>query len=168
MSPVSNKLFRQIVDLIGAIPCSRCCGLLALACLLTSGCGEPLRPDFEVVEGLHPVTGELRFRDEIAPEATLRLHPIGGASAGPAITAVADAEGKFQVFTFQPEGKMLGAPAGQYKVTVSWLGVTQDLTEDERDELNELVAVKYQKPQTTPLTIEVAAGENQVGVIAVD
>ncbi len=168
MSPVSNTLLSPIVDLIGVIRCSRSWRLFAVACLLTSGCGEPLRPDFEVVEGLHPVTGEIRFRDEVAPEATLRLHPIGGASAGPAITAVADAEGKFQVFTFQPEGKMLGAPAGQYKVTVSWVGVTQGFTQEKLDALKELVAVKYQKPQTTPLTIEVVAGENEVGVIAVD
>jgi hypothetical protein len=146
----------------------RGCSFLAVACILLVGCGEPLRPDFEVAEGLHPVTGEVRFRDEIAPEATLRLHPSGGASGGPAITAVADAEGKFQVFTFQPEGKMLGAPAGQYKVTVSWVGVTQGFTQEKLDSLKELVAAKYQKPQTTPLTIEVVAGENQVGVIAVD
>lgn len=168
MSPVSNTLFSPIVDLIVAIPCSRSCSLLAMACLLITGCGEPLPPDFEVAEGFHPITGEVRFRDEIAPEASLRLHPIDGASAGPAITAVADAEGKFQVFTIQPEGKMLGAPAGQYKVTVSWVGVTQGFTQEKLDSLKELVAVKYQKPQTTPLTIEVVAGENEVGVIAVD
>lgn len=168
MSLVSNTLFRPIVDLIGVIPCSRYCSLLALACLLITGCAEPLPPDFEIAEGFHPITGEVRFRDEIAPEASLQLHPIDGASAGTAITAVADAQGKFQVFTIKPEGKMLGAPAGEYKVTVSWVGATEGFTQEKLDALKELVAVKYQKPQTTPLKIEVVAGENQVGVIAVD
>jgi len=139
-----------------------------VACILIAGCGEPLPPDFEVAEGLYPVSGEVKVRGEIAPEASLRLHPATGAASGPAITAVSDVEGKFQVFTYQPEGKKLGAPAGQYKVTLSWRGVTEGLTQEKLDELKELVPVKFQKPQTTPLTIEVVAGENQVGVIAVD
>lgn len=146
----------------------RSCSFLAVACILIAGCGEPLPPDFEVAEGLHPVAGEVKVRGEIAPEASLRLHPATGPASGPAITAVSDAEGKFQVFTYQPEGKKLGAPAGQYKVTLSWRGVTEGLTQEKLDELKELVPVKFQKPQTTPLTIEVVAGENQVGVIAVD
>lgn len=144
------------------------CSFLAMACILIAGCGEPLPPEFEVAEGFHPVSGEVKFRGEIAPEASLRLHPAAGAASGPAIMAVTDAEGKFQVFTYAPEGKKLGAPTGQYKVTVSWQGVTQGLTQEKLDALKELMPVKYQKPQTTPVTIEVVAGENQVGVIAVD
>lgn len=168
MSSVCKVSISQVVDLVATIPCSHGCSLLAMTCLLMAGCGEPLPPDFVVAEGLYPVAGEIRFRDKIAPEATLRLHSAAGPGAGPVISAVADAEGKFQVFTFQPDGKVLGAPAGQYKATVSWVGVTEGLTEEKRDELKELVAVKYHKPQTTPLKIEVVAGENQVGVIAVD
>lgn len=142
--------------------------LLALTLLLIAGCSEPLPSDFEVIEGQYPVTGEVRFRGEIAPEATLRFHPVATANAGPTVTAVADSEGKFQVFTFGTDGKTLGAPIGQYKVTVSWQGVTQGLTEEKQEELKELVARKYHTPQTTPLTVEVVAGENQLDAIAVD
>jgi len=167
MSLVLRAWFTQVVDLV-ASSYFRACGLLAAACLVMAGCGEVLPPDFQVSEGLHPVSGEVKFRGEIAPEASLRLHPVVAASSGSVVSAVADSEGKFQVFTFQPEGKLLGAPAGTYKVTVSWLGVTEGLTQEKRDELKELVAMKYQKLQTTPLTIEVVAGENQAGVIAID
>lgn len=142
--------------------------LLAMSCLLTVGCGEPLPPDFAVADDLFPVTGEVKFKGEIAPEATLQFHPVGGPQAGPAVTAVADSDGKFQVFTFRPEGKMLGAPAGQYKVTASWLGATAGLTQEKIDELKELVPPKFHRPQTTPLMIEVKSGENQVGVLAID
>jgi len=146
----------------------RVLGFFAAVCLLMVGCGDPLPPDFQVAEGLYPVAGELRFRGEIAPEATLRLHPVAAGSSGPVVTAVADSEGKFQVFTFRSEGKLLGATAGQYKVTVSWQGITEGLTQDKRDQLKELVPVKYLKPQTTPLMIEVVSGDNQIGVLAVD
>jgi len=141
---------------------------IVLGCLLVVGCGEPLPPDFAVADDLFPVTGEVKFKGEFAPEATLQFHPVGGLPTAPAVTAVADTEGKFQVFTFRPEGKMLGAPVGQYKVTASWLGATVGLTQEKIDELKERVPAKYQKPQTTPLMIEVASGENQVGVMAID
>jgi hypothetical protein len=142
--------------------------LLALGCLCIAGCGEPLPPDFAVADDLFPVTGEVKFKGEIAPEATLQLHPIAGPPGSPAVTAVVNADGKFQVFTFRPEGKMLGAPAGQYKVTASWLGSTAGLTQEKIEELKELVPPKFHRPQTTPLTIEVKSEANEVGVLAID
>ncbi|TVP96393.1 MAG: hypothetical protein EA381_17300 [Planctomycetaceae bacterium] len=144
--------------------------LLAMFPLVTlfAGCGEPGRANFEIFEGLHPVKGELRFKGEPIPEASLRLHPMPLGSDGPIVSAVVDSDGTFEVYTFRPEGKGLGAPAGEYRATVSWFGPTAGMTEDQRDELKELLPAKYGRAQTSPVNIQVAVGENEVGTISLD
>ena len=136
--------------------------------VLSIGCGEPGMPDYEVYDDLHPVMGELRFQGEPIPEASIRLHPMPLGTKGPAVSAVADEEGAFQVYTFRPEGKGLGAPAGDYRATISWFGPTAGLTEEQRDALKELLPAKYGQPQSSPVNIQVSAGENQVGTIDLD
>lgn len=136
--------------------------------VLVAGCGEPLKADFEVFDDLHPVTGKVRFKGEPIPEASIRLHPMPLGSGGPVISAVVDQEGAFQVYTFRPEGKGLGAPAGEYRATISWFGPTAGLREEQKDELKELLPAKYGRPQTSPVIIQVAAGENEVSTISLD
>jgi hypothetical protein len=136
--------------------------------LLFAGCGEPLKADFTVFDDLHPVKGELRFKGEPVPEASIRLHPMPLGSDGPIVSAVVDSEGTFEVYTFRPEGKGLGAPAGEYRATVSWFGPTVGLREEQKDELKELLPAKYGRPQTSPVNIQVTVGENEVGTISLD
>ena len=143
---------------------------LLLLGAIFSGCDSSGPSDWTQFEDLHPVQGKVLFRGEPIPDATIRFHPHGQASGSneAATSAVVDEEGNFEVFTFRREGKGRGAAEGQYRVTVSWSGPLQGLTKDQEDELKERLPVKYTKPQTTPIEVDVVAGENRIDVMSIE
>jgi hypothetical protein len=141
-----------------------------LALAVTAGCGPSLPPDYTEFEDLHPVTGQVLFRGQPIPDATIRLHPVTPASAGsPAavMSSVVNEDGGFEVFTFRAEGKGKGAPVGEYLLTVSWSGPRQGLTNEQQDQLTEKLPAKYTRPQTSQLSLKVMPGENRVDAISI-
>lgn len=144
-----------------------CLGLCGLA-----GCGgrvhvEPLTE----YEDLHPVSGQITFNGEPIQDATIQLHPVTPKTDGSLVhapSAVVREDGTFEVFTFRPDGRGRGVPLGEYRISVSWRGSLQGLSESSIDELDERLPAKYTKPQTSGLTVTVTDGENSIPPIALN
>ena len=140
------------------------CGLI----LFIAGCGGAKKPDG--MPALHKTT--LTFTQGGTPlaEATVALVPLEGAMTWPA-GGVTDNNGVLRVKT---QGQFEGAPAGNYKITVSKTeteGTAE--TGESSDEANVrpvavssnvksyyLVDKKYRNAKDSDLTLEVKAGTN--------
>src|SRR5215510_11929597 len=86
------------------------CGLACLACLLASSCGSG-GPQ------LHPVRGQVFFREKPAEDAHIVFHPVGGKDDAIRPSAIVGADGTFNLSSKNPDD---GAPAGDYVVAVVW------------------------------------------------
>jgi hypothetical protein len=127
-------------------------GLAATACLVgLLGCSEA-KPDRIAV---HPAAGTITFKGQPAHGASLTLHPKTAAESIPAPRANVEKDGSFKLSTFNGGD---GAPEGEYVVTVRWYKLVK--------EGSDLIAgpnvipPKYTNPQSSDLTVRIAAGEN--------
>jgi hypothetical protein len=137
------------------------CLLLSLVAGSSAGCGRQSIANHIEFEDLCPVRGRVTFQGDPIPDATVRLHPKGGAATHGGThppSGVTNDQGGFEIFTYRTEGKGRGAPAGEYEVSISWYGPLQGLTEDQKDELRELLPAKYTQPRTSGLRVTVQAG----------
>lgn len=126
---------------------------LALALALLAGCGDG-RPR------VYPVTGRLTVKGKPADGAVVRLYPAGGGPHMPA--GVVQPDGSFALTTFDPGD---GAPAGEYKVTVTWRPAKKSTMDpDGPDKL----AGKYADPAGSKLAATVALGPTDLPPIALD
>jgi hypothetical protein len=127
-------------------------GLTATACLVgLLGCSEA-QPDRVAV---HPAAGVFTFKGQPAHGASLTLHPKAAAEDVPAPRASVDKDGSFKLSTFNGGD---GAPEGDYVVTVRWYKLVKqgsDLIAGPN-----VIPRKYTDPQSSDLTIRIAAGEN--------
>lgn len=96
------------------------CGLLALAALMTSGCGGDGGYRFTV----YPASGKVTQKGKPVPKAIVRFHPKDPATTkvpdgqqGPpvSLTTETDEKGEFALSTYLADD---GVPAGDYAVTV--------------------------------------------------
>ncbi len=110
--------------------------------LLAASCGQS-GPE------LYPVTGKVLFNGQPAEGATVVLHPSDPAAPKPSGTAGAD--GSFALRTY-PHGD--GAPAGDYKVAVTWYPPNARELETPKNKL----PGRYGEPARSGLTATVAAG----------
>jgi hypothetical protein len=134
----------------GFIPSVR--GHAATACLVAIlGCGEA-KPDRVAV---HPAAGTITFKGQPAHGASLTLYPKTVAENVPAPRASVEKDGSFKLSTFNGGD---GAPEGEYVVTVRWYKLVKqgsDLIAGPN-----VIPRKYTNPQSSELTIRIAAGEN--------
>jgi len=86
-------------------------GLLLLALVVTSGCGE--HDGLERAE----ITGILTNQGKPLPNASVQFLPAGGGTPGMGALGVADAEGRFKVISSRQSDE--GIPPGEYTVVVS-------------------------------------------------
>lgn len=124
-------------------------GLLAVA----AGCGDG-KPR------LYPVTGSVTVKGRPADGAVVRLYPAAGGPHMPA--GVVQADGSFKLTTFLPDD---GAPAGDYKVTVTWRPAKKTTMDpDGPDRLNG----RYADAVSTRLTATVDAGPTTLPAITLE
>ena len=126
--------------------------LVGSLCLLLIGCGASLEP-------VYPVSGGITLESKPLAEALVTFHRQG-ASDTRNLTAVTDAEGRFQLTTHAPND---GAAAGTYLVTVEWRELVQEGDEKVRTGRN-LLPAKYTDPQQSGLRCEVQAAPNQLPI----
>ena len=145
--------------------------LAGVALLGLLGCGRGPANVYTEYADLHPVKGKVTFRGEPIPDATIRLHPVAPPADGSLVHApsgVVDESGDFEISTYRPAGMGKGAPVGDYRATVSWRGPLKGLTEEQEDELKELIPPKYTRPQSSTITVNVQEGDNELPPIVLD
>jgi hypothetical protein len=141
------------------------CAIAVFASLLlvslSSGCAKSPPP----IKGklpLFPVEGKLVMNGEPMANATILFHPVrkmpdGAAHQRP--RAVAGSDGSFKVSTYANDD---GAPAGEYKVTISWKGDTTGVTSEEQQDLPEKVSETFQQARASRIRIKINEEENKL------
>ena len=123
--------------------------VVVAACGALSACGKG-GPD------LHPVSGQVFFRDQPAAGAQVVFQPVGEASAQPERpTGTVGADGSFKLQTY-PHGE--GAPVGEYGVIISWM---PENARDLPNPQNKLPA-KYADMNSPALKATVKEGNNEL------
>ncbi len=131
-----------------------CWGILLATCSSLSGCGKAKEP----WEKVYPVRGVVNLDGKPAGGAMITLLPQDQkvpSSVRP--TAIASWDGTFDLGTY---GSGDGAPAGAYKVVVvrfPVIGPPQSPAPGPND-----LPVKYAKPDTTDLSIQVNEAETEL------
>ncbi|MCA9088148.1 MAG: hypothetical protein KDA90_05860 [Planctomycetaceae bacterium] len=123
--------------------------LIYLLPVLALGCGraavDPQARD------VYPVAGTITYQGRPICDGVVRFHPVKEFDDGkPFILprGVVDEEGNMIVSTY---GTGDGAPAGEYRLSISWQGPLEGVDEDEEDLLPELIPRKYRNPETSGL-----------------
>lgn len=128
---------------------------------IASSCGKSTRPEVKGKLPLFPVTGKLLTDGQPMPGAELLFYPVHEfpkEAAKQLPRATVDADGSFKVSTYAPDD---GAPAGDYRVTVSWKGpVEGHMNGEQVADLPEKVPFTVQNPRTTKLKVQVKEEQN--------
>jgi hypothetical protein len=128
-----------------------------LAALLVAGCGRSGPPRFAT----QPAKGSVTFQGQPADGAFLAFHPKSETlPAAPTSTAVVQPDGSFTISTYDSAD---GVPVGDYVVTVQWRKVVK--AGGEYVPGPSLVPAKYGRPETSPVVVHVAAGQNNLSPI---
>jgi hypothetical protein len=110
---------------------------------------------------VYPVQGKVTFNGQPIAGAFLMFHPIDKLPQGSSTMlprARTGEDGSFGVSTYAVTD---GAPAGRYRVTVSWKGTDEaSFSQEQRDELPERLPTIYQTKRTTRLWAEVKEEDN--------
>jgi hypothetical protein len=131
---------------------------------LAASCGSSKKmPEIKGKLPVFPVQGKLTAQGKPLAGAFLVFYPIRDLPEGSAKTlprARTLQDGTFSVSTY---GANDGAPAGKYRVTVSWKGFDEGVTSQEtRDSMPEKLPANYQNSRRTKLRAEIAEGENSL------
>jgi hypothetical protein len=132
------------------LPSTAACATLLTFLLPLAGCGSSSK-----TEPVFPVTGSVRVSGQPAAQAMVVFHRDSASEGAPRSFAKTDAEGKFALTTFAAQD---GAPAGSYRITVTW-PPTED---EEKPGLKDKLQGRYSNPQTSSLNYTVKPEANQV------
>ncbi len=136
--------------------------LSAALSLAAAGCGSAQDPNQLPV---FPATGKITFKGAVpdgASGACIRK-PMPRVPNGQEVipTAQVRSDGAFDFSSYAAKD---GAPAGEYKVTVEWHRTVKSAGGEPTLGPN-LLPPQYSKADTSPLTIVIAAGPNQLNPI---
>lgn len=136
-----------------------CVGLLTVA--FSSGCGKS-RPEIKGKLPLFPVKGKVIMDGQPLAGATILFYPTKQFPAGAAPQrprATVEDDGRFQVSTY---GNKDGAPAGAYKVTISWKGNVEGATSEEQFDLPEKAPESVLEAGRSKLRVNIKEEENSL------
>lgn len=129
------------------------------------GCGE----DEKGQPTLHPVTGKLTRGGQ--PVANVQVMFVPATREGRGATGITDASGMFKMIS--PNAGE-GVPAGQYKVVLTQAAASDAASVDmsrytsgkdpTKAEATEAFPTEYGSEQTTPKTVEVKTGPNEINI----
>jgi len=136
--------------------------LVPVVSLATIGCGSAQDPNRLPV---FPATGKISFKGVVPDGAYVALHSKTNAKApnGQEVvpTAKVKSDGTFDLSSYAAND---GAPSGEYKVTVEWHKTIKPAGGDPTLGPN-LLPPQYSKADTSPLTVIIATGPNQLNPI---
>lgn len=106
----------------------------------------------------YPVRGAVKFNGQPTPGAFIVLHPKAPVDPpAPNPTGYVDAQGQFVLHTYGADD---GAPEGEYDVTIRWQKPVEK--DGELAPGPNVLPVQYANPQKSNITVQIAAGENQL------
>jgi len=129
------------------------------------GCGQTTDPNAREV---FPAFGSITFKGEPIPDASVRLHPVNPPEDGKPVFVPrgrVDETGVYSLTTYTADD---GAPPGEYRVSVSWVGPLKGVSEDDEDKLKERLPRKYTSAETSGLQVTVSEGENFLPELALN
>jgi hypothetical protein len=135
---------------------------LIVAVAVCAGCGGGRVP-------VYPASGSVMWQGRPAAGARVvfvsdqQRDMTGRDAAIPAATT--DAQGRFHLTSYE-EGD--GAPAGQYKVAVTWYEVVRGHDDPEQVVERDRLEGKYADAETSGLTATIAAGDNALPPFELD
>jgi hypothetical protein len=140
--------------------CAATAWIGVLAVTLSAGCSKGPPPIKGTKLSLYPVTGKLLMDGQPMTRATIIFHPIKEWPKGTATSrprAVVDKDGTFKVSTYANAD---GAPAGDYKVTISWKGEGKGLSGEQLDDEPEKAPEIFQEPKRSKIRVKIKEGDN--------
>jgi hypothetical protein len=141
----------------------RCAACLVafLVAAVFAGCSKKAVPIKGAQLPVFPVKGKLVMDGKPMAAALIVFNPVVKFPAGTAQLhphATADENGEFTVSTY---GAGDGAPAGDYKITISWKGEdAADLTDGGRAEVDEKAPAVFQNARTSRIRVKVKEEPN--------
>jgi hypothetical protein len=146
--------------------CRRRCAVIAAIALFAAtaftGCGKKTAPAIKGAKlPVFPVKGKLMMDGKPMVAAAIVFNPVtkfppGAAQNQPRATA--DENGDFTVWTY---GDGDGAPAGDYKITISWKGEEgAGLTDGGRGEIDEKAPRDFWNVRTSKIRVKVKEEPN--------
>jgi hypothetical protein len=109
----------------------------------------------------YPAQGSVRFDGRPTPGAFIVLHPKTPIEPpAPNPTGYVDANGQFVLHTYSAND---GAPEGEYDVAIRWQKLVKK--DGESSPGPNVLPPKYANPKKSNLTVQIAAGENQLSPI---
>jgi hypothetical protein len=157
MSLVSNNC-RSVTSPFwtGLVELSVIAGIFSLAL----GCGKTQDPNRLPV---FPTSGKVSLQGKVPAGAFLVLHPKNATPATESVRPRAHVkqDGSFELSSYESND---GAPAGEYAVTVEWRQTIKFPNGDAGPGPN-LVPRHYSRPETSPVTVNIAEGPNQLDPI---
>jgi hypothetical protein len=136
--------------------------LIAALSLAAAGCGSAQNQNQLPV---FPASGKITFKGAAPDGAYLALHSKTNAKApnGQEVipTAQVRSDGTFDLSSYAAKD---GAPAGEYKVTIEWHKTVKSAGGEPTLGPN-LLPPQYSKTETSPLTVAIAQGPNELNPI---
>ncbi len=132
--------------------------------MLASSCGKSKIPEIQGKLPVFPVKGTLLLDGKPLVNATLVFHPLTPFAKDASQILPrgrTNEEGAFSLTTYSDND---GAPAGKYRITVSYRGVHQNHRTNEEPEL---LPAAYRNPRATLLRAEVQEGENDLAALEI-
>lgn len=137
---------------------------VGLSCVFfAASCGGPKIPQIQGKLPVFPVKGSIQMNGKPLANATLMFVPTkpfpeGSSQLLPRARSKDD--GTFEVSTYADND---GAPAGTYRVAVTWRGAgTGEDDERHTDDDPNLIPASYHNPRSTRLRAKVEEGENNL------
>ena len=137
--------------------------VVGLVVIAAAGCGAMQDPNLLPV---FPAQGKLSFQGKVPEGAYVALYPKGNVAKAPNGQAVVprgqvQGDGTFNLTSYAAGD---GAPVGDYAVTVEW-HKTITLPSGVPNLGPNLLPAKYSKAETSPVTVQIAQGKNELPAI---
>jgi hypothetical protein len=133
---------------------------VGVSCVVfASSCGKSKIPEIQGKLPVFPVKGKLLADGKPLVNANLVFHPTTPLPKDASQFLPRGRTNEEGVFTLTTYYENDGAPAGKYRVSVSWRGNQSNLRNEEEAEL---MPAAYRNPRITSLRAEVQEGENDL------
>src|SRR4051794_15697519 len=127
---------------------------LSIGLITATGCGDG--------KGVNPVNGSVTVDGKPAGDVMLKFAPVGGSPEFQKVLpmGITKEDGTFSLNT---RGNNDGAPAGQYKVLITWPAQSRGPSRDGTIQMGpDRFQGRYNNLEKSPFTVEIKSGTNNI------